>query len=380
MKKLMMGLLILFLAVPANAQFPEISQGTLTANDVKFAAPINESKTGELTVASFNVRNLGARQRSLKNFANLVDLVDEADVVMIQEAGLNVYYGPTVSTDQMKRLSAVVAVLSVNLGDDWKVITAPSPTGVGSGTETTILAHRTNNAGYDISATWDQYVDLGDKRDMAVFKLSLSKNSESKEVYVSSVHLTPKDPDRGQQMIKVSDWLLAQDQKWAIVMGDFNWGYKKVSGIQNYLGEQRIRQLHEEEKLFQLFYEVSYLGGSDETKLRTNMGFRAGGYFYDQFVMTPVLAEKLADGGELLEDCGIFAFYIQSQYMKDAIIYWKEKRQYGLDKYLKNANIDPESDQQTYDKTMKDIVNQAANDATFILSDHRVIWMQLKVW
>ena len=49
---------------------------------------INKSKQNELTIVSFNIRNLGARQRSLKDFAGIADLLDESDVVMIQEAGL----------------------------------------------------------------------------------------------------------------------------------------------------------------------------------------------------------------------------------------------------------------------------------------------------
>ncbi len=51
------------------------------------------SKEGELTIASLNIRNLGTRSRTLKDYEALVDLVDEADVVLFQEVGLGLYDG-----------------------------------------------------------------------------------------------------------------------------------------------------------------------------------------------------------------------------------------------------------------------------------------------
>ena len=33
-----------------------------------------------------------------------------------------------------------------------------------------------------------------------------------------------------------------------------------------------------------------------------------------------------------------------------------------------------------YEETLKDVDDIAANDATFIVSDHRIIWMQLKIF
>ena len=79
-----------------ETSFPEIVQGDIQPNDERLGKPIGKSKQGEVTIASFNIRNLGARKRSLKDFAHLADLIDEADVVMIQEAGLGVYHGTNV--------------------------------------------------------------------------------------------------------------------------------------------------------------------------------------------------------------------------------------------------------------------------------------------
>ena len=215
---------------------------------------------------------------------------------------------------------------------------------------------------------------------MAVFKVTTSANGNDKDLMLASVHLTPKDPERGSQMIKASDWLISQGQKEAVVLGDFNWGYKKTSGVENWLGEGKIRARHENSSQFQLFYHLSYLGKANSDQLRTNMNFRKGGYFYDQFITTPVVAGLLADGGVLQKDCGLFAFDLRSREMRDTINYWTKKRKYGLDRYLTNANLTEDSNRTAYDKTLKEVVNQGANDATFILSDHRIIWMQLKIW
>ncbi len=65
------------------AQFPTVSQGDVQPNDKRLGDPIGESKEGELTIASFNIRNLGNQKRSLNDFESIADLFDEADVVMI---------------------------------------------------------------------------------------------------------------------------------------------------------------------------------------------------------------------------------------------------------------------------------------------------------
>ena len=175
------------------------------------------------------------------------------------------------------------------------VLSAEGPSGSGADAETCILAHRKKGKGFEMSAQWVDYVDLGDKRDMAVFKLTTKQGQNQTDYQLGSVHLTPDDPDRGEQMIKVADWLVAQGSKPSIVMGDFNWGYKKKSGVENYRGENKVTELHEQEELFQLFHSLSYLGKGSTGDLRTNKGFRKGAYFYDQFLMTPALANQLAD-------------------------------------------------------------------------------------
>jgi endonuclease/exonuclease/phosphatase family metal-dependent hydrolase len=394
MKPFIVTISILFLMVGAFAEFPLIKQGNIIPNDKRLAKPINESKQHELTIASFNIRNLGSRARSIKDFEALADLVDEADVVVLQEVGLGMFKGKGIdkpSEKAGKRLDAIAALLQIYLGSSWTIKLPPHPSGEKSGRETTILAHRKQALGYDISAEWHNYEDLSEgKRKMAVFRLILTKNDQKKNLYLGSVHLTPDDPERGIQMLKVAEWLVKHKDKMAIVMGDFNWGYKKNSKIpaeENYKGEDKVQQLHKDGKVFQVFSSLSYRGAGKENKLRTNMGFRKSAFFYDQFLLTPPLADKLADGGKLLDDCGFIAFGVHSKYMKKAITDSEDKRKYGFDKYfkyLKAGGITQETFNETqkkaYQKTLTDISSQAQNGATWILSDHRVIWMQLKMW
>lgn len=366
----------------AWAEFPVIEQQDLVPNDARLGQPMGTSKPGELTLASFNIRNLGSRQRSLKDFETIVDLIDEADVVMVQEAGLGVYSGRQTSNPEHTRLDAVVAVFQTYLGRGWVVTQAVRPSGLGAGRETAILAYRKQADGYSMAATWAGYVDLGEKRDMATYRLTLiqDETAATKDLLLGTVHLTPEDPERGAQMLKVAAWLEGHSDERSIVMGDFNWGYRKTVGVENYQGEAQVRALHEAGKLFQVFYALSYEGKRQDHQLRTNMGFRRAGYFYDQFLVTPILAGEMADGGQLLQDCGVLAFGVHHRHMKEVIKRAMKQRQYGLNRFIKHAAIDVETQRAAYDKTLRDIERQANNDATWILSDHRVIWMQIKAW
>jgi endonuclease/exonuclease/phosphatase family metal-dependent hydrolase len=393
MKVLIATISLLLLWNCAYADFPVVKQGDIQPGIEKLGEPIDVSKAGELTIASFNIRNLGTRQRSIKEYEALADLVDEADVVLFQEVGLGMFKGEgdKISGKESRNLKAITALFQVYLGNNWKIVQPPHPSGVKTGREINLLAHRVKGSGYDINGQWHEYIDLSEgKRKMAVFKLTLKKDDEEKVFLLGSVHLTPDDPERGIQMNKVADWLVAQQGGQAIAMGDFNWGYKKTSGIpaeQNFKGEDRMEQLHKEGKVFQLFAPLSYSGPGKKDKFRTNMGFRSSAFFYDQFLLTPPLADKLADGGKLLEDCGFIAFGIHSKFMKEKIESSEDRRGYGFNKYmdfLKKKGITQESFDKVHKDAVKDtqkkITGTSRDDATWLLSDHRVVWMQLKVF
>ncbi len=157
--------------------------------------------------------------------------------------------------------------------------------------------------------------------------------------------------------------------------------------VKNYKGEAEIERLHSDGKLFQLFRELSYLGKAKGAQLRTNMGYRKGAFFYDQFLTTPDLASKLADGGAFLEDCGVIAFGTRSKYMKGLRKKLKEGNEKGLKEFRKHFPKDETLT--TAQKNQLDTANEKAdkkttslsdNNATWRISDHRVIWMQLKLF
>ncbi len=366
----------------AATEFPKIEQGDIVPHDNRLTKPINKSKADELTIVSFNVRNWGTRQRSLAHFQVLADLVDEADVAVFQEVGLGLLdKNEDISDKEDKRLDAIEALLRINLGDGWNIVRSPKSTdaNVSSSNEVGLAAYREKCNGFTASLAWEEFVDLGELRDMAVFKLTLAKSDKSREILLGSVHLKPEEPERVEQMDKVADWILARPSDvQVIVMGDFNWGYPTKSPTHS--AEKRIIKLHDEEKLFMPFRHISYLKKASAIQLRTNLGARKDGHFYDQFLMSSNLAGELADGGELLKDCGIISL---EKRLKKPVEKSTKLRTYGLTRYVKHANIDFESDadaKTAHDKAAKDAAGQAVNDASFLISDHRPVWVQLNVW
>ena len=122
--RLALAVLALVLSATALADFPVIDMGNIKPNDPKMRKPIDKSKEGELTIVSYNIRNLGSRRRSLKDFGLLADVMNEGDIVFIQEAGLGVHSGSTVTSAQRRRMNAAQNALQASLGGDW-VVTRP---------------------------------------------------------------------------------------------------------------------------------------------------------------------------------------------------------------------------------------------------------------
>lgn len=361
-----------------GTDFPAISSNHVLPSGASLASAIDRSGLGELTLASFNVRNLGNQERSAKDFETIVDLVDEADIVVFQEAGLGLFRRSS-SVAIERRLQFVLSALSIFFGPDWKIITADMPTGANSGRETTILAYREQPIGYDLSVEWKEYVDLGNKRDMAVFRVETSSDRDKWKFLLGSVHLKPEDPDRGSEMTKAVDWLVRQDEVPAIIVGDFNWGYSRNGGGQKFAGEDHVRLLQAQGKVFQAFADISYRGDGGADKFRTNMGFRQSGKMYDQFVLSPNLAGRLADGGWFLEDIGIVAFDIGSGRMKDLIMKEERKMQKALDIFWRESELDQAVFESSANDAKARFRTLAEDRATYRISDHRPIWIQLKV-
>lgn len=367
-------------SIGAYAQFPVIEQGEVTPNDIKLGNPIDPSKPGELTIASFNVRNLGNLDRSLKDFEAIVDLVDEADVAVFQECGLGLFGESPLTGYEKKRWEIILAAFTTYFGSDWNVTTADKPTGSGQGSETTILAHRKMAKDFRIAVDFKEYIDLGERRDMAVFQARLEGYDRSESLLLGSVHLKPRNPYRGEEMIKAADWLVEQKVIPAIVLGDFNWGYDRPPRVENYRGEDHVTALHDQQKIFQVFKELSYKGDGGPQDLRTNMGFRKGRKMYSQFLLSPSLASRMADGGKLLHDTGFIAFGMHNQRMKDLIRKDVQKMEKGLEYFIEEAGIDSRSYTEIYNRVEHKVKNRASVSATYRISDHRPIWIQLKLF
>ena len=381
------GLLVvplLLSAVPiafadAAADFPALSTSHVPPTHTSLASPIDRSGPGELTLASFNVRNLGARERSLKDFEAIVDLVDEADIVLFQEAGLGLFRESTPGATVDKRLQVILSAFSIYFGPGWELITAETPTGTGSGRETTIVAYRERGNGFRLSVEWQEYVDLGPLRDMAVFRVRSFSDGGTWTLQLGSVHLKPKEPHRGREMTKAVDWLARQAAVPAIVAGDFNWGYRKEGEAEPHKGEGHVTSLHEQGTVFQAFADISYLdaGGADE--FRTNLGFRSKGKMYDQFLLSASLANRLADGGRLLEDIGIVAFDVRNRRMKKLVKKEEKGMEKALDVFLSKSKLDRTKYESSLEEARARVRTLARERATYRISDHRPIWIQLKV-
>lgn len=132
-------LLLAFSIHAAELPTPPKAEG-LQPGDKKLSEPIGTSKEYELTIASFNIRNLAGNKRRLKDFAVLADLIDEADVVLVQEVGLGLYdKDEDVSAKEAKYLEAIVNNFKLFLEEGWVVESAPNPSGSGKGIETKSL-------------------------------------------------------------------------------------------------------------------------------------------------------------------------------------------------------------------------------------------------
>ena len=195
---------------------------------------------------------------------------------------------------------------------------------------------------------------------------------------LGSVHLKPQDPARGEEMTKAVDWLVRQDAVPAIVTGDFNWGYQTRGDVEAHKGEEHVASLHARGKVYQPFAGISYLDSGGAEEFRTNMGFRRSGKMYDQFLLSARLANQLADGGRFLEDIGIVAFEIGNRRMKDVIEKEERVMRKALKIFLDKSGLGETSHEASLEAAEARFRTLARDRATYRISDHRPIWIQLK--
>ncbi len=364
--------------------YPSIKTNGLSPGDAAFTQVFESSKVGELTIMSFNVRDVRGTSRSLEDFRQLANLIKNADIVVFQELGAKGYSKKEEKNNKMmERFNAMVAVYKSYLGAGWKheIAATPTPHYLGLGAELPLVLYREFSNGMTIDIDWNGYHDLGDKRDMGLFNVTCTKGISSEVFTIGSVHTKPACPERGQQLTRIGKYAEDHTDSNFILLGDFNFGYK--SNCDNgYEGENYIRNLHQNKKAFLVFNDISYNGNGDNDNFRTNLDRRSKPHMYDQFLISNSYANKLADGGSLTEDCGWISFSKGDYFTK---VMSKEARSQmkGFKKameYYKRSTTSTRSKNFIKNKEKEiQLHYTTVNTATHHLSDHKPIWLQLKL-
>jgi hypothetical protein len=364
--------------------YPTITANGFQPNDPVFYQPINASKAGEITIASFNVRDVQGKTRTLEDFQELARLIKNADIVVFQELGAKGFRKNATNFELLQRIDAMIAAYKVFLGDDWDFVLAtyPTPQALGMGAELPFVAYRKKIHDIDIRVTWKGYVDLGDKRDMGTFDVICTKGIQEEKFVIGSAHTTPACPKRGEQLRKIGEYAEANQNEKFVLMGDFNWGYKS-SCANGYEGENYIKQLHDDGKVFQPFYHLSYNGSGNNQDFRTNLDLRKSVQMYDQFLVCNAYASKLADGGKLTEDCGFIGFS-KGKYFEKLIESEAKTRIKGVKSEMKfNGKSTSNSAGKAHIKQMQASIEKhytLVDIASWQLSDHKPVWIQFKLF
>lgn len=368
-----------------------ISQGNwsfetndLAPNDVAFQQPITLSDNRELTIVSFNIRDIRGTERTLEDFQEISRLLAGADIVVFQEFGAKGFGTKGNNEDLMERLRVATTVLGAFLQDEWEFVFAdtPTPEALGGAAEIPCIGYRVQRNGIGIKGSWSGYYDLGEARDMGTFKLACTRGNVTEQFTIGSVHTKPTCPGRGEELLKIADYIDANVNNNYILMGDFNWGYYSTCS-NKYDGETRIIAQHDEGKVFQLFHDISYIGKGKSEDYRTNLDLRATGQMYDQFLICKNYAGKLSAGGSLGKDCGFVSFSTAS-YFEDRIDDLINDQLKGVKAYMKSkgfATSSPET-KAALEETEAHIRTNSLiiDEATFKMSDHKPIWMRINLF
>lgn len=374
-----------------TASIVAISQGNwdfetnnLAPNDLVFQQPITLSENQELTIVSFNIRDMRGTERTLEDFQEISRLLAGADIVVFQEFGVKGFGSKGDNEDLMERLRVATTVIGAFLQDEWEFVFAdtPSPEELGAAAEIACIGYRLNRNGIAIKGSWSGYYDLGDARDMGTFKLTCTRGSSTEKFTIGSVHTKPTCPGRGKELLKIADYIDSNVNNNYILMGDFNWGYYSTCS-NAYDGETRISEQHDEGKVMQLFHEISYIGKGKTEDYRTNLDVRTTGQMYDQFLICKNYAGKLSAGGSLGKDCG-FVSFSNAAYFEDRIDDVINDQLKGVKAYMKSkgfAASSPETKAALEDTEAHIRANSLIIDeATFKMSDHKPIWMRINLF
>lgn len=362
----------------------EISTNDLTPQSEVFQNPISDSEPSEVTIFSFNIRDIRGTERTLEDFQELARLMSGADIVVFQEMGAKGFGSKGNNEKMEERLHAVGVVLEEFFGDDWEFIFAdnPTPAELGGAAEIPCIGYRTKRAGLTINAKWSGYYDLGKARDMGTFEVTCKKSGKTETFTIGSAHTKPTCPQRGEELLRIADYIEDHEDDNYIILGDLNWGYYSTC-TNRYEGEERIEELHSNGTVFQVFHAISYTGKGKDDNFRTNLDVRSTSQMYDQFLVCKNYADKLADGGVLGEDCGFIAFS-QNDYFEDRVDDIIKDQLKGVKAYMNSKGYSASSPEtkSALDETEAYIRSKSLilDEATYKMSDHKPIWMRLSLF
>jgi endonuclease/exonuclease/phosphatase family metal-dependent hydrolase len=324
--------------------------------------------------------------RSLEDFQELARMVEGADIVVFQELGAKGFRTSGDNDDMMERFNAMAAVYKSFLGEEWEFVFAPTATPIelGMGAELPCVAYRKYRGGLTIQIDWKEYFDLGVRRDMGMFNVTCKNGGATENFVIGSVHTKPTAPGSGEELNRIADYIDENVDNKFIIMGDMNWGYytslsKYPDG---YSGEERIVQQHEDGNILQVFNCISYIKKGKDDDFRTNLDVRSVGQMYDQFLVCKAYSSKMADGNKFGDDSGFYSFS-EEKYFKDAINDDENNLLKGYKTFLKKEGITLSSAAgKDSIKAMKEYIDSKPpiEGATHRLSDHKPVWMQLKLF
>lgn len=370
-----------FAVSQGNAEF---STNGLDPGSTKLQQPVAVSESDEITIVSFNIRDIRGTERTLEDFQEICRLLEGADVIVFQEMGAK-GFGSSGNNDEMiERLHGATAVMREYLGEEWVFAFAegPTPEGLGGAAEMPCIGYRSHRDGLTIKANWVNYYDLGPARDMGLFSVQCKKGNATENFTIGSVHTKPTCPERGEELLKIADYVEAHENENFILLGDFNWGYYSTCS-NKYDGEIRISELHEEGRVYQLFHDISYTGKGNEDNFRTNLDVRSTAQMYDQFLICKNYSGKLAEGGVLGEDCGFISFS-NGDYFQGRVDDLVKDQLKGVKAYMKSKGFSTSSPetkaalQETEDHIRANWLIQ--DEASYKMSDHKPIWMRLELF
>lgn len=341
----------------------------------------------ELTIVSFNVRDVKGTSRTLEDFQEIARMIGGADIIVFQELGAKGFKKSGKNESMLERFDAMAAAYVSFLGEEWEFVFAPeaTPIEMGMGAEMPCVAYRKTHGKLSIDVDWKEYYDLGARRDMGIFSVSCKRGAVEEKFVIGSVHTKPDAPGRVEELNRIADYIEVNVDSKFIIMGDMNWGYKtsKSKFPDGYNAEERIVQQHDNGEVLLVFNSITYTGAGSDDDFRTNLDIRKVGQMYDQFLVCKAYSSKMAHGNKLGEDCGFYSFS-EEEYFQDAVDDEVNNLVKGYKVYLKREGLKMSSTEgKAKIKEMKEYIISKfpPNEGpTHRLSDHKPVWMQLKLF